>query len=292
MLAMPSLDRLLDDLARLAGELMTPPAICGITLRQDHLPVTVASSGPLAAHLDEVQYGQDQGPCLQAMRTGNRVLVGDLRAESRWGSYTAHAVSYGALSCLSLSLTGDGDLFGAMNLYATVVDAFNDDSQQRAVLFAGQASAVLTVTLRQARHAQLTKQLQEALAAHHQTLRPGPRQPRPPRSPLPHRLRRRRLTQVHPAANAVSSFQQAGGSPLRRLTRACLVAVAVRHTVSSHEASAAVEAFRSSGVLIEEQRPRRECLGLAVLIAVPHADPPRCTASWAGSSSSAGTRSL
>lgn len=165
MLAMPSLDRLLDDLARLAGELMTPPAICGITLRQDHLPVTVASSGPLAAHLDEVQYGQDQGPCLQAMRTGNRVLVGDLRAESRWGSYPAHAVSYGALSCLSLSLTGDGDLFGAMNLYATVVDAFNADSQQRAVLFAGQASAVLTVTLRQARHAQLTKQLQQALAS-------------------------------------------------------------------------------------------------------------------------------
>ena len=37
MLATPSMDSFLDDLARLAATVTTPPAACGITLAQDHL---------------------------------------------------------------------------------------------------------------------------------------------------------------------------------------------------------------------------------------------------------------
>jgi GAF domain-containing protein len=164
MLATPSFNRLLDDLARLAAEVITPPAVCGITLQQDHLPLTVSSSGPLAAHLDEVQYGQDQGPCLQAMRTGMQVSVPDLAVEERWGAFPAHAISYGARSSMSLPLTANGQAFGALNLYATVPHAFGPHLQQRATVFAAQASAVLAVTLRQAQQVHLTSQLNEALA--------------------------------------------------------------------------------------------------------------------------------
>ena len=63
MMATPTVVGMLDDLCRLAAGVLTPPASCGITLRQDHLPLTVASSDPLAAHMDEAQYGQDEGPC-------------------------------------------------------------------------------------------------------------------------------------------------------------------------------------------------------------------------------------
>jgi GAF domain-containing protein len=164
MVATPSMGTFMDDLARLAATVITPPAACGITMAQDHLPLTVASSDPVAAHVDEVQYGEDQGPCLQAMRTGTTVLVDDLSTERRWGTYPAHAITYGIQSSLSLPLTVNGDSRGALNLYAMTARAFGDSEQQRAGLFAGQAAAGLTVIARQAEQVQLTDQLREALA--------------------------------------------------------------------------------------------------------------------------------
>ena len=165
MVATPSMGTFLDDLARLAATVLTPPASCGITLAQDHLPLTVASSDPLAAHVDEVQYGEDQGPCLQAMRTGTAVLVEDLSTERRWGAYPAHALTYGIHSSLSLPLTVNGDSRGALNLYATTPGVFGFSEQQSAEFFAGQVSAGLTVVTRQAQQVQLSEQLRDALAS-------------------------------------------------------------------------------------------------------------------------------
>jgi GAF domain-containing protein len=164
LVATPGMDRFLTDLARVAGAVITPPAACGITLAEDHRPLTVASSDPLAAHVDEVQYGQDQGPCLQAMRTGEIVLAADMSTEQRWGAYPAHALSYGVRSSLSLPLTINGYTRGALNLYAGTVHAFGPSQQRHAKLFAGPASAALTVITRQVHQVQLTEQLHDALA--------------------------------------------------------------------------------------------------------------------------------
>ncbi len=46
---------------------------CGITLEPNGRPMTVASTDALAAQVDEVQYGLDQGPCLHALGTGTQV---------------------------------------------------------------------------------------------------------------------------------------------------------------------------------------------------------------------------
>jgi GAF domain-containing protein len=164
MVATPSMDGFLDDLARLATDVIAPPASCGITLDQNSQPLTVASSDPLAAHLDEVQYGHDQGPCLQAMRASQIVIAADLATEQRWGPYPAYALSYGVHSSLSLPLTVDGHTRGALNLYAGTAQAFGPTEQQRAELFAGPASAALTVVTRQVHQVQLSEQLRDALA--------------------------------------------------------------------------------------------------------------------------------
>jgi GAF domain-containing protein len=81
-----------------------------------------------------VQYGQDQGPCLQAMRTGEVVVVADMTAEQRWGAYPAYALSYGVHSSLSLPLSVNGDTRGALNLYAGTAHAFGPPEQQHAKL--------------------------------------------------------------------------------------------------------------------------------------------------------------
>lgn len=165
MVATPTMDGFLNDLARLATAVITPPASCGITLAQENLPLTVASSDALAAHVDEVQYGHDQGPCLEALRTGQIVGAPDMATEQRWGPYPAYALSYGVHSSLSLPLTVNGDTRGALNLYAGTAHAFGPSEQQHGELFAGPASAALTVVTRQVHQVQLSEQLRDALAS-------------------------------------------------------------------------------------------------------------------------------
>jgi GAF domain-containing protein len=165
MLSTPKVEDLLTEIARLAATAITPPASCGITLSRDHQPFTVATSDALAAELDEVQYGEGEGPCLESLHTGETVEVTDLAEETRWGDYRGHALGYGVRSSLSVPLRVNGDTKGALNLYSANVSSFNGGSRQRAEIFAAQASAVLTVVVRQAQQLELSDQLRQALAA-------------------------------------------------------------------------------------------------------------------------------
>jgi len=151
-------------LAAVAAHAVTPPASCGITLRQDGRPMTVSSSDDLAAAVDEIQYGHDEGPCLQALATGVVVNVPDLGEESRWDGYRRQALAHGVRSSLSLPLSAHGQLVGALNLYAATAGAFSDaDQVTEASAVAGQVEAVLGVVLRLAELVELTEQLRSAL---------------------------------------------------------------------------------------------------------------------------------
>src|ERR1700735_1454307 len=77
---------------------------CGITLQPNGRPMTVASTDALAAQVDEVQYGLDEGPCLHALRTGTLVSIEDLASDHRWTEYAATALQHGIRSSLSLPL--------------------------------------------------------------------------------------------------------------------------------------------------------------------------------------------
>jgi hypothetical protein len=50
---------------------------------QNGKPTTVASSGPLAVDVDESQYDAGYGPCLDAIRLGQTILVDDQSSEAR-----------------------------------------------------------------------------------------------------------------------------------------------------------------------------------------------------------------
>jgi GAF domain-containing protein len=137
---------------------------CGITL-QPNGPLTVASTDALAARVDEVQYGLDQGPCLHAMRTGTMVSIEDLASDQRWVAYAATALRHGIRSSLSLPLSGGGDTIGAFNLYSLVVGSFDKAATQRAERFAYNASGALAMAVRLADHVALTDQLRSSLAS-------------------------------------------------------------------------------------------------------------------------------
>ena len=155
----------LTEMAKLAAAVVLPPAACGVTIRRDGRPLTVASSDERAEQVDEVQYGADQGPCLETLETGAVIDVADLAADARWEAYRPHALEHGVRSSLSFPLTVDGATVGALNLYGFVPEAFDAGARQHAETFAAQAAAALTMVLRNAAQAENSAQLEQALTS-------------------------------------------------------------------------------------------------------------------------------
>jgi GAF domain-containing protein len=159
------LDVFLHRVVHLAADVVSPPAAVGLTLQRDDQPFTVVSSNNLASQVDEIQYGRDQGPCLDSLRKGIIVQVDDLTRESRWDGYPTHALAHGVLSSLSLPLAIDGQTVAALNLYSNQPAAFDGPPRQHATAFAGQCSAALALALRQFSQAQVQQQLIEAVTS-------------------------------------------------------------------------------------------------------------------------------
>jgi GAF domain-containing protein len=158
-----TLDEFLQALARRALDLAPTADGCGLTLERQGRPVTVSSTGPNASVLDEAQYGQDDGPCLQAMRTGEEVNVPDTLSEKRWGDYPMYAAACGARSSLSLPIAPHTHTSGALNLYAPVPDAFADTDLEPLRLLAAQATGAIALAQRIADAQEFATDLQTAL---------------------------------------------------------------------------------------------------------------------------------
>ena len=117
LLDSPNLAGFLGDVARLAAGVV-PCASCGITVRRDGQPLTVASSDKWAEQVDEVQYGAGEGPCLDTLHTGAVIDVPDLAADGRWDGYRQHALEHGVRSSVSIPLAVGSATVGALNLAA------------------------------------------------------------------------------------------------------------------------------------------------------------------------------
>lgn len=117
----------------------------GITLLDEHgRPSTRVFTDDLSPRVDQAQYDEGAGPCVDAYREGRMVRVDDTREMvDRWPAYSRRAVEHGVLSTLSLPLAAAGDSFGALNLYAGVERAFSAVDEADAQMLATQVSVVL-----------------------------------------------------------------------------------------------------------------------------------------------------
>src|SRR4051794_25534534 len=140
----------LDSLVRWAVEKTPGAEACGLTLEEAGRGRTVTYSGELAARGDERQYELDDGPCLEAMRSGRVVAVADMAEEQRWGLYPERALEAGVHSSLSLPLVVGERGRGALNLYASHPHAFTDADVRAGQSWTGQASGALSVAWRMA----------------------------------------------------------------------------------------------------------------------------------------------
>jgi GAF domain-containing protein len=165
LLATDDIDEFLQQLAHLATEVLPGELSCGVTMRRDHRPITVASSDLRASQVDEIQYQHHKGPCLTTLDTGEMVLVDDLAADERWNGYQMPALAHGIGSSISLPLRAAEKVIGALNLYAARAGGFGPREQATATRFAEEASRALTLALRLAERAEMSENLQQALAS-------------------------------------------------------------------------------------------------------------------------------
>ncbi len=165
LLESPEITNFLGQVASLAVAVVPGNSSCGITLRRNGDVATIAFSDQFAVHVDELQYGRGQGPCLQALHSGQVVSVPDLSREDRWGEYRVHALAYGVRSSLSIPLFVENETRGALNLYSGETNCYSAADIERGAAFARQAATALTLVFRRTDQAVLEGQLREALAS-------------------------------------------------------------------------------------------------------------------------------
>jgi GAF domain-containing protein len=128
-------------------------------------PEAVASSSDWAEQLDEMQYTEHEGPCLDGARTGVLFRVRDFTNETRWPSYTPRALESGARSMLSIPMTVEAKTIGALNVYSRTADAFDGEAVSVAQIIAGHASLATQVASTLQGHRDLAEQLRAAMTS-------------------------------------------------------------------------------------------------------------------------------
>jgi GAF domain-containing protein len=137
------LHAVLGRVAELARQTLPGVAGASVTLVESDRAFTAAFSGQLALDLDETQYQEGFGPCLEVAQSVGIVPVPDMAAETRWPAFARQALAAGVRSSLSVALPLQEAVVGALNIYATQPAAFDPDAIEMARTFAGYAAVAI-----------------------------------------------------------------------------------------------------------------------------------------------------
>jgi GAF domain-containing protein len=153
----------LDQIAGLAKRAIPGADEVSVTLIDDKHARTAAATGELALTLDEWQYGHGHGPCLDASASHATLSLPDMTTEGRWPDWAAQALRAGTHSSLSVGLPIHEQITGALNVYATKPEAFDNDAVVLGQTFAGYAAVALANAHLYDTQANLAQQMQAAM---------------------------------------------------------------------------------------------------------------------------------
>lgn len=116
--------------------------------------VTRAATDQAAVDADEIQYDENEGPCLSAATEHRWLYSPDLASESRWPRSSSRiAAEVGMQSLISCRLTLDAapnHTLGGLNIYSRQRDAFSDEDQMMSILLASLGAVVVDASRQQA----------------------------------------------------------------------------------------------------------------------------------------------
>jgi GAF domain-containing protein len=147
-----------DDLDELLQRVVTLGEACldgcqGVSLmlvRRGGVISSPAYSSRVAYDSDQAQYATNEGPCLEAIREHQTVLIDDLETDERWPRYREAALALGVRSMISFRLFLLGDTMGALDFYSSRPHAFDERSQLLGQVFASHAAVAMKAAISEA----------------------------------------------------------------------------------------------------------------------------------------------
>jgi len=116
----------------------------------DGVVTTLAATGGLVIAMDGVQYKFNQGPCLDALRQEDVVLVENLQRQRRqWPIYAPRASEAGVRAQMGMPIHFSDETLGSLNFYSTSSPTIDPAAPHHASQFATHAA----IALDHARHA-------------------------------------------------------------------------------------------------------------------------------------------
>ncbi len=158
-----TLQETLDRVAHLAEQAVADADMTGLTMLVEGRATTAVFTDPGAPEIDSTQYETGIGPCLDAFRHQQVMLVDDTTSDNRWAPFSAAAAAHGIRSVMSLPLVANHEGVGALNFYSQRPNVFSDDDIRLGSRFASQAAIVLANAQAYWDAHQLTQDLTEAM---------------------------------------------------------------------------------------------------------------------------------
>jgi hypothetical protein len=156
------LQRLVGISAQKLGQAL-PEVHCSVTVLRDRRPVTVCSSDPETAAMDEVQYASKRGPCMEAALTGQLVEVVDLRTETRWPTYVRAMAGSPMRSVLAVPIPLKMARGAALNSYSPGPGPVPDEVRRALLDFTAVAAQALSLSVKLQTQAEKSTDLAAAL---------------------------------------------------------------------------------------------------------------------------------
>jgi len=165
MLGDGSLNETLGRIAALARETVPDTDEVSGTLVDHDKAKTVVFTGQLAMHLDERQYENDRGPCLDAALTGSgeTVIVDVVAEDSLYPDFAHSARRAGVTHSVSVGLPVPQRVVGALNLYTSTSQPLAEEIISLAQAFASYAGVAVANAALYSHTAELANQMRAAM---------------------------------------------------------------------------------------------------------------------------------
>ncbi|ABK04551.1 putative GAF sensor protein [Arthrobacter sp. FB24] len=121
---------------------------CGVTLKRRRRTFTVAGSSPKAVLLDEIEQRIGDGPCIEALRVKEPVLLADVDKDPRWPEYRKALADEGCRATLGVPLELGEDAAAALNFFAFESGVFTPAVIREAVEFADLAGGAVRLSVK------------------------------------------------------------------------------------------------------------------------------------------------
>ena len=159
-----------DELRKLAEQVAAMLGVSGtgvVLVRQGRLSDVIATVEAIA-DLERVVGARESGPCTDAMRSRQLVVVGDLTGGDlvrRWPEYVAQAADGGIRAVAAVPILAGERVLGVLGLYDGAHRTWTDEELRAARIMANLAGCYLVHASELGQERETTEQLRTALAS-------------------------------------------------------------------------------------------------------------------------------